>query len=189
MPPQFRTTPHWLPACLPPAPEFLTSHLPADQRLPPPRLSLAPDRPPVDPGSQSDSVLPCCMSRPAVCDLSLSLPLLDGATRCMHCDPAQGKRKTEEPRAGPRLTSWFLCFKLAFSGGQGPTWPGPASRWLARGRSRPPGDSNQRQAAGGHASKVRGTTGLMGKQWWADLVLLTNHLVWRQSSGRNAVRR
>jgi hypothetical protein len=24
----------------------------------------------------------------------------------------QGKKKTEEPRAGPRLTSWFLCFKL-----------------------------------------------------------------------------
>jgi hypothetical protein len=53
---------------------------------------------------------------------------------------------------------------FSFSGGQGPTWPGPAGRWLVRGRSRPPGGSNQRQAAGGHASKVRGTTGLMGKQ-------------------------
>jgi len=60
-----------------------------------------------------------------------------------------------------------------FSGGQGPTWPGPASRWLVRGRSRPPGDSNQRQAAGGHASKVRGTTGLMGKQAMIHLFPLT----------------
>ena len=97
------------PAC-PPAALAATSHLlPAHLSL---RHGLRAPR--IGPSQPQLPVEPCPT---AVAPVSRSrTPLRNGMAGpeppAAAVTPQQGKSKTEEPHAGPRQTSWFLCFKL-----------------------------------------------------------------------------